>query len=184
MGQLIGLPGTKRTLKAVPVKTAQEMIKVIKRGHGATTAGDHGALNAWIDDVGRMRFARSQRLFTRECVVVRTVTCLKTLWQNGVRWCHGAQDVVQSAHTFIESLEGCDLFVASEVFVHMELNRRQHEAVQRHLSVNGSHELDPCRAAGLHILNLRPEQGAWLIRFCQERNIRARLDITLQDRPL
>jgi hypothetical protein len=55
MPTLSGLPGKRRDVEAVSVQSRTAAMQSLRSGQAATAAGDHGALNVWIDDEGLFR---------------------------------------------------------------------------------------------------------------------------------
>jgi hypothetical protein len=54
-GELAGLKGLKKTIKAVFIKKGEEICKVMEAGHGATAADQNGAINVYRADDGLIR---------------------------------------------------------------------------------------------------------------------------------
>jgi len=55
MPTLKRLPGTRRDVEAVSVQSRSAAIRALRNKQASTAAGDHGALNVWIDDEGLFR---------------------------------------------------------------------------------------------------------------------------------
>ena len=55
MPTLKGLPGTSGDVEAFAVRSRSAVLRCLRKQKAATAAGDHGALNVWIDDDGLFR---------------------------------------------------------------------------------------------------------------------------------
>lgn len=53
--RLVGLPDTKGVIEADGVSSFAAVLRALRAGHAATTAGDDGAINIWRDDNGKLR---------------------------------------------------------------------------------------------------------------------------------
>lgn len=64
MPTAVGLPGTKRDLGVVFVRSVAKLPKVMREGKCASTADDNGSISAWIDDEGKYRCEADRHLRT------------------------------------------------------------------------------------------------------------------------
>lgn len=77
MKTLKDLPGKPGETKAVFFKQSRAAITAIKNGFAATTAGDNGAINVWIDDKGKLRAERMVYCSTKDSFKKSTVAELE-----------------------------------------------------------------------------------------------------------
>lgn len=78
MPSLIDLPGTNgREIECEFATSVAGMIRGITRHMAATTAGDHGAVNVWVDDEGRYRSNFYRFMSTKDEQVFTSVKSLR-----------------------------------------------------------------------------------------------------------
>lgn len=62
---LNNLPGKPGKTEAVYFKQARKAISAINDGYAATSSGDNGAINIWIDNKGKFRGERQEFCITK-----------------------------------------------------------------------------------------------------------------------
>lgn len=83
MATCVGLPGTKRNLESVFIRTVAKLSATMKAGKCATAADDNGAISAWIDDDGKYRYEAYRRLRT---INSQTYTTLRDVKKWYAEW--------------------------------------------------------------------------------------------------
>jgi hypothetical protein len=76
--QLIGLPGTNRVRRYHHAKTVAEVIRLLKAGHVASSAGDFGAFNVWRDRKGIIRAEAYRNRLTLDKQEFTTLTHVRS----------------------------------------------------------------------------------------------------------
>lgn len=76
--QLSGLPGVKdKSVEAVGFGSISGALLLIRNYRAVTSAGDHGCINIWKDDLGYLRAEFQCRMITRGEFKGRTKSALK-----------------------------------------------------------------------------------------------------------